>query len=82
MSDSEVAEGVTELLQKIHKNTDLPKPRYKFTLVMVVSEANFNIKICFSRVTRNPWTCDPFTLGAYSYPTTRAKEGDQVVQKR
>ena len=43
LSDSEVAEGVTELLQKIHKNTDLPKPRYKFTLVMVVSEANFNI---------------------------------------
>ena len=35
-------------------------------------------KYVFIRVTRNPWTCDPFTLGAYSYPTTRAKEGDQV----
>jgi len=58
LSDSEVAEGVTELLQTIHSNIDLPKP---------------------SRVTRNPWTCDPFTLGAYSYPTTRAKEGDQAV---
>jgi len=58
LSDSEVVEGATELLQKIHKNTDLPKPSW---------------------VSRNPWTRDPFTLGAYSYPTTQAKEGDQAV---
>ena len=46
MSDSEVAEGVTELLQTIHSNIDLPKPRYNSTqLAIVVLESKFNIKI-------------------------------------
>ena len=82
MSDGEVAEGATMLLQKTHKNIDLLSPRYIPTLVIFISKSKSNIIICFSQVTRNRWTCDPFTLGAYSYPTTRAKEGDQVMQRR
>lgn len=35
-SDSEVAEGATELLQMIHKNSDLPKPRYSSLLFVLV----------------------------------------------
>ena len=76
LSDSEVAEGATELLRKIHKNIVLPKPRSNSLLFGLVSLRYENM--FFIRVTRNPWTCDIFTLGAYSYPTTRAKEGDQV----
>ena len=75
MSDSEVAEGATELLRRIHKNVFLPSPRY---LSMLVVGKYLNIDI-LSRVTRTPWTSDPFTMGAYSYPTTGAREGDQVV---
>ena len=75
LSDSEVAEGATELLRRIHKNVLLPSPRY-FPILVVGKYLNIDIH---SRVTRNPWTSDPFTMGAYSYPTTGAKEGDQVV---
>ena len=34
MSDSEVAEGATELLRRIHKNVLLPSPRYLSMLVV------------------------------------------------
>ena len=75
LSDSEVAEGATELLRRIHKNVLLPSPRY-LPILFVGKYLNIDIH---SRVTRTPWTSDPFTMGAYSYPTTGAKEGDQVI---
>ena len=75
LSDSEVAEGATELLRRIHKNVLLPSPRY-FPILVVGKYLNIDIH---SRVTRTPWTSDPFTMGAYSFPTTEAKEGDQVI---
>jgi len=58
LSDEEVAQGATTLLQKVHRNKNITNA---------------------SRVTRHPWTNDPFTLGAYSYPRYGAKEGVQAI---
>ena len=43
LSDSEVAEGATRLLQLIHKNIVLPKPRFNSLLFVLVSERYENM---------------------------------------
>ena len=77
LSDEEVAQGATTLLQKIHRNKNIPNARSNSLTHLKMSL----LWLCLSRVTRHPWTNDPFTLGAYSYPRYGAKEGVQVRAK-